>query len=157
MLDVISEKEVLPKGPEDEIIPTKIAQIDTHIKFLKDQHEALVRQIVEAECDRNLLISRAKELHITTDANYKIVEIPIYPKKAVDVEALKRLAPDKHALIVANLTSKAQDKIKLQLEKISVFIAQADVKAVISDKVLLAQIIPEPKAPSGYEVSVVRR
>lgn len=157
MLETISEIETLPKGLEDETLPTQIAKQETHIKFLKDQHEIMIRQIAEAELQRELLIKRAKEVRVFEDKEYKIVEVPVYPKKSVDVEALKRLAPDKHQLIVANLTSKAQDKIKIQLEKIQVFIAQADVKAVISDKVLLAQIIPEQTVPTGFEISIVKK
>ena len=149
--------EPLPRGPEDENIPTQIARIDTHMNFLANQLLAIQDQIGSAEVERTALLSRARELHITEDKEYKIVQEPVYPKKQVDVEALKRLAPDKHTLIVANLTSKAQDKIKAQLEKIQVFIAQSDVKAVISDKVLLAQIIPEPKEPIGYKVILVKK
>lgn len=107
--------------------------------------------------DRDLLIKRAKEVHVSEDSEYRIVEVPVFAKKTVDVEALKRLAPDKHAMIVSNLTVKAQDKIKAQLDKISVYIAQSDVKAVISDKGLLAQIIPEQTKPTGWEISVVKK
>jgi hypothetical protein len=103
------------------------------------------------------LIERARELNITTDKEWKIIEVPVYPKKHVDVEALKRLAPDKFILINQNLVSKAQDKLKEQMNKIQVSIAQSDVKAVVTDKALLAMIIPEPKEPSGYDITVVRR
>lgn len=157
MLDNISEKEILPVGDEDRLIPTKVHEKDIHIAFLNDQRDQLSRQISKAEVERRELLKRAKECNITTDAEYKIVEVPIYPNKHVDVEALKRLAPDKYNLIVQNLTSIAMDKLKEQMQKIQVKIAQSDVKAVLKDKVLLAQIIPEVKEPSGYEVSVVKR
>lgn len=157
MLENIQEKEILPKGLEDETIPTQIAKIDEHINFLREQHEVLIRDLACNESERERLIARAKEVRIFEDAAYKIVEIPVYPKKSVDVEALKRLAPDKHSMIVSNLTAKAQDKIKAQLDKIQVFIAQSDVKAVISDKVLLSQIIPEPTTPSRFDISIVKK
>ena len=157
MLDNIHEKEVLPKGPEDEIIPTRIAKIDQHVKFLNDQISALQKEVSEQTLERDMLLARAKEVRVFEDAEYKIVDIPIFPKKHVDVEALKRLAPEKHALIIQNLTSKAQDKLREQMAKVQVSIAQVDVRAVISDKVLLAQIIPEPTTPVGWNVSVVKK
>lgn len=157
MLDNISEKGILPKGPEDETIPSKIHELDMRADFIHDQMDALQRELQENDVERVRLLDRARELNLREDANYKIVEEPIYPKKTVDVEALKRLAPDKHEKIVANLTSKAQDKIKEQLNKINIFIAQADVKAVIADKALLAQIIPEPREPSGWKTVIVKK
>lgn len=157
MLDNIAEKEILPKGPEDETIPSKIHELDMRADFIHDQMDALQRELQENDVERVRLLDRARELNLREDANYKIVEEPIYPKKTVDVEALKRLAPDKHEKIVANLTSKAQDKIKEQLNKINIFIAQADVKAVIADKALLAQIIPEPREPSGWKTVIVKK
>jgi hypothetical protein len=156
-LDNIHEKELLPKGPEDEIIPTRIAKLDEHRKFLQSQVEHLQKEIADCDIDRELLLKRAKEVRIFEDLEYKIVEVPVYPKKHVDVEALKRLAPEKFILIEANLTEKAKDKLKAQMEKIQISIAQADVKAVISDKALLVQIIPEPTTPSGWTVSIVKK
>jgi len=157
MLENSRVQETLPIGDEDRVIPTKVHEKDIHITFLKEQRDALSRQISEAEVDRDLLLKRAKECHITTDAEYKIVEIPVYPKKHVDVEALKRLAPEKYNLIVQNLTSIAMDKLKEQMSKIQVTISQDAVKAVMKDKVLLAQVIPEQTVPERYEVSVVKR
>jgi hypothetical protein len=157
MLENPREQETLPVGDEDRTIPTRVHEKDVHIAFLNDQRDQISRQIAEAEIDRRELLKRAKECHITTDAEYKIVEIPVYPNKHVDIEALKRLAPDKYNLIVQNLTSIAMDKLKEQMAKIQVKVAQADVKAVVKNKVLLAQIIPEPKEPTGYEISVVKR
>jgi len=156
-LDSYFEKETLPIGDDDLAIPSRVAKLDTHLKFLKDNLQQMEQQIKDEEFDRLQLLKRAKELHISDDGKYKIVEIPVYPKKHVDVEALKRLAPDKFDFINQNLISKAQDKLKEQMNKIQVSIAQADVKAVISNKGLLALIIPEPKEPIGYETSVVKR
>lgn len=157
MLDYPSEREILPKGPEDMDLPTQIANIDIHLDNLRKARERI--EIEEKDCasDRNRLLARAREVRVFEDSSYKIVDIPVYPKKRVDVEVLKRLAPDKHNLIVQNLQSKAMDKLKEQMTKIQISIAQADVRAVISDKVLLAQIIPEPKEPSGWTVSIVRK
>lgn len=157
MLDSLTEKEILPKSTEDETLPTQIAKLDTHLAFLKQQQDRLTEEIASTSMDRDLLIKRAKDVHVSEDSEYRIVEVPVFAKKTVDVEALKRLAPDKHAMIVSNLTVKAQDKIKAQLDKISVYIAQADVKAVISDKGLLAQIIPEQTKPTAWETSVVKK
>lgn len=157
MLENPRDHETLPVGDEDRTIPTKVHEKDIHIQFLKEQRDALSKQISEAEIDRDLLLKRAKECNITTDAEYKIVEIPIYPRKHVDVEALKRLAPDKYSLIVQNLTSRAMDKLKEQMSNIQVTISQDAVKAVTKDKVLLAQVIPEPTIPERYEISVVKR
>jgi hypothetical protein len=157
MLENLREQETLPVGDEDRAIPTKVHERDVHIAFLIEQRDQLNRQIAEAEIDRRELLKRAKECHITTDAEYKIVEIPVYPKKHVDVEALKRLAPEKYNLIVQNLTSIAMDKLKDQMAKIQVTISQDAVKAVMTDKVLLKQIIPEQKVPERYDVSVVKR
>jgi hypothetical protein len=157
MLDNIAEKEILPVDDMDRAIPSQVAQIDTHIKFLKEQHEQLIRDIAIAESDRNALLARAKECHIVEDATYKIVEVPIYPKKRVDIEALHRLAPDRYDTIQQNIYIKLQDKLASETQRTMSFISQADVKAVIKDKVILMQIIPEPKEPSGYEISVVKK
>lgn len=156
-LDNIREKEILPKGPEDETIPTQIAKLDQHAEFLTSQLNALQQELSELSGDRERLLARAREVHVYEDPDYRLVDVPVFPKKHVDVEALKRLAPDKHALIINNLTSKAQDKLKEQMAKIQVSVAQSDVKAVISDKALLAQIIPEPTTPIGWNVSVVKK
>lgn len=157
MLDHISEKESLPRGPEDDNLPTRIARLDAHADFLYNQMDALKKEIEMVDVDRAMLISMAKELNITEDESYKIVNEPIYPKKHVDVEVFKRVAPVEHAQVVANLTKKAQEKLQEQMQKITVSIAQADVKAVIASKALLAQIIPEPKEPSGWKTVIVKK
>jgi hypothetical protein len=155
-LDNIMEKEMLPVGDEDKTLPTKIYEIDEHIRFLHDQLAILSDQFDSAKQDRLALIARAKECHITDDGRYKIVEIPIYPKKRVDVTVLKKYQ-DKYALIVANIKSRIQDKAAMEIEKADVVISQADVKAVVRDKALLSMIIPEPSEPERYETTVVRR
>jgi predicted metal-dependent hydrolase len=157
MLENIHEKENLPRGPEDDVIPTRIAKLNEHRKYLEQQIDTLKRDIAGVDVDVRLLLGRAKELHIAEDLEYKIIEIPHYPNKHVDVEALKRLAPDRYNSIVANLTEIAKDKLKAQMEKIQVSIAQSDVKAAIRDKALLVQIIPEQTTPDRYDISVVRK
>jgi hypothetical protein len=157
MLNDIREKESLPKGTEDMDLPTQIAKVDGHLAFLKTEHDRLAAEEREFESERVRLIARAKEVRVFEDQNYKIIDCPVYQKKHVDVEVLKRLAPDKHNLIVQNLQSKAMDKLKEQMSKIQISIAQADVKAVISDKGLLAQIIPEQSVPIAWTISVVKK
>jgi hypothetical protein len=157
MLESPSEKETLPRGPEDDVIPTRIAKLNEHRKYLESTIETLKNEISGNDVEIHTLLKRAKELHIAEDLEYKIVEVPHYPNKKVDIDALKRLAPDKHEKIVANLTEIAQDKLKAQMEKIQVSITQDAVKAFIKDKALLAQIIPEQTTPDRYDVSVVRK
>jgi hypothetical protein len=156
-LDNIYDKETLPKGPEDEIIPTRIAKLDEHRKFLESQVAMLRAEISGNLADREILYRRAKELHITTDKEYKIVEVPVYPNKKVDVAALKRLAPEKYEKIVTNLKELAEEKLKDQINKIQVTISLDAVKAFIKDKALLAMIIPEPSVPTEYKITVVKR
>lgn len=157
MLDNISEKETLPRGPEDDIIPTRIAKLDEHADFLESQMDALKKEIEMIDVERTMLLNRAKELGITEDFEYKIVQEPVYPKKHVDVEVLKRLANDKYLLIQQNIYSRVQDKVSAEVQKMMTYISQADVKAVIHDKGLLAQIIPEPKEPDGYKTIIVKK
>lgn len=157
MLDSITEKETLPRGPEDDIIPTRIAKLDEHADFLESQMDALKKEIEMIDVERTMLLNRAKELGITEDFEYKIVQEPVYPKKHVDVEVLKRLANDKYLLIQQNIYSRVQDKVSAEVQKMMTYISQADVKAVIHDKGLLAQIIPEPKEPSGYKTIIVKK
>jgi predicted metal-dependent hydrolase len=156
-LENIQIREVLPKSVEDETIPTKIHEIDTHMNFLHDQMDRLKREIEENDVERVRLLNRARELYITTDNNYKIVEVPIYPQKHVDVEALKRLAPADYDKIVDALTKKTIEKMQEQMKQVQVKISQADVRARIASKALLAQIIPEPTVPSGWNTVIVKR
>lgn len=156
-LENIQMKEVLPKGKEDENLPTQIHKLDMHADFIHDQLDVLQRELSGIDVERVRLINRARELHITTDKEYKIIDEPVYPKKHVDVEALKRLAPADYDRIVDALTKKAIEKMQEQMQKVQVQIAQSDVKAFIANKAMLAQIIPEPKEPSGYKTIIVKR
>ena len=157
MLDNLMEKETLPASPSEQTLPTTIANTDTHIKLLKENLLHLQQQIADAESDRVIMLKRAKELNITDDGAYKIIEVPVYPKKKVDVEMLKKLEPNRYEQILSNIRSRIQDKINGEMDKAEGFVSQADVKSVIRDKAVLARIIPEPKEPIGYEVNVVRR
>ena len=151
------KNEPLPKGIEDTDLPTQVYLIDEKIKSKQKEIELLTTDINDLLIDRRLKLSRAKELNITTDSQYKIIEEPIYPKKKVDVDALKRLDPVRYQQILTNIKMKLQDKIAAETEKAETYIAQVDVKAVIKDKAMLAMVIPEPKEPSGWNVVVVKR
>lgn len=152
----ISDKETLPVGDEDRIIPTKLARLEAHIKFLKEQQAAITQQISDANSEFNALVARAKECHITTDSEYKIVEVPEYPNKRVDITALRNY-PEKYNQILANIRSRLSDELKAKEAKAETFVSQADVKAVIRDKDVLAIVIPEQTVPSGYKISIVKR
>jgi hypothetical protein len=157
MLDNISEKETLPRGPEDDIIPTRIAKLDEHADFLESQMDALKKEIEMIDVERTMLLNRAKELGITEDFEYKIVQEPVYPKKHVDVEVFKSIAPERYNLVVAAIHARLKDKMDAEIAKANSFISQSDVKAVVREKGMLAQIIPEPKEPSGYKTIIVRK
>jgi len=156
-LDSLTEKETLPVGDEDRIIPTRLAKIREQLGFIDTQIAALNDMKRSAQVDFDILVKRAKECGITTDAEYKIVEVPVYPKKRVDVAKLKEIAPDRYDLIIANIKSRLADKITAEQAKAETFIAQTDVKAVVRDKAILAMVIPEPTEPTGYEISIVKR
>lgn len=157
MLDNLMEKETLPISETDLTIPTQVSTIDTDIVFIKKTIADLESQLNDKFMDRNTLLARAKEMHVTTDKDWKIIEVPVYPKKKVDIEMLKKLEPDRYAQILANIRSRIQDKINGEMDKAEGFVSQADVKACIRDKGMLARVIPEPTEPIGYEVNVVRR
>jgi len=157
MLDNIQELETLPADDSDLIIPTRLSQIDSDIAFIKDNIANMQEQLQSKESDRAMLIKRAQELHITTDKEWKIIECPVYAKKKVDVERLKKLEPERYNQILANIRSRIQDKINGEMDKADGFISQADVKSVIRDKGVLAMVIPEPAEPIGYNFTVVRR
>ena len=157
MLDNPYELETLPASDLDLVIPTQVAELDLILATAKEQLAMMESRIREIESDRNILLSRAKELHITDDGKYKIIEVPVYPKKKVDVDKLKKLEPERYKLILANIRARIQDKINSEIDKAETFISQADVKNVIRDKMMLSQIIPEPSEPIGYEVNVVKR
>lgn len=157
MLDNIREVETLPADDNDRLIPTRLSVIDSDIKFIKDNIERMQEQLRGKEFDRGALIKRAKELNITTDKEWKIVEIPIYPDKHVDVEYLKTHYKEKYDLILKIAESRLADKIKKETEKSMGNIIQSDVKAIIRDKVTLSLVIPPQQVPSKYEYSVVKR
>lgn len=157
MLDNPYAVETLPASDVDLIIPTRVAELDSNLAIAKEQLAIMESRIHEMELDRSILISRAKELSITTDANWKIIEIPVYAKKKVDVKKLQALEPDRYKQILGNIRARIQDKINAEIDKAETFISQADVKSVIRDKAILAMVIPEPTEPIGYEISVVRR
>lgn len=157
MLDNIREKETLPKGPEDEIIPTRIAAIEEHEKYLQKHIADLNAELSRAASEKDMLLKRAEELGISEDMEYRIVKVPVYPKKRVDVEWLKQNVPDAYDRIVGNILARIQEKAAADRERSAMFIAQADVKAVIRDKSTLAMAIPEPKEPDGFVISIVRK
>ncbi len=157
MLDNPYALETLPADDTDLSIPTRVANIDEYLISLKSDLATLEQKIREVESERNTMISRAKELSITTDSNYKLVEVPVYPNKRVDVEVLKKLDPIRYVQILQNIRSKISDKANADLERAQTFVSQADVKAVIKDKGLLAQIIPEPSTPARYITTIVKR
>ena len=157
MLDNPYALEKLPAQDVDFIIPTRVAELDSNIAVAKDALAMMEGRIREMELDRNTLLVRAKELNITTDAHWKIVECPVYPKKKVDVKKLQQLEPDRYTQILANIRSRIRDKINAEMDKAETFISQADVKAVVRDKAILAMVIPEPTEPTGWTTSVVKR
>lgn len=156
MLDTRTEKETLPKCNDDLTIPTKAAFLETHINYLNEQIKILQGEVALAEIDKATLLKRAKEVGVTEDSQYKIVEVPVYPKKRVDVERLKRYK-DKYDLIIQNIKSRIADKADSDLQKADVFISQADVKAVIRDKATLAMVIPEQTEIERWETTIVKK
>ena len=157
MLDNPYAIETLPADDLDLIIPSRVAELDNNLTLARQALATMQSRIAEMESDRMTMLNRAKELNITTDAHWKIVEIPLYAKKKVDVKKLQALEPDRYKLILANIRARIQDKINAEIDKAETFISQADVKAVVRDKAILAMIIPESTEPIGYEISVVRR
>jgi hypothetical protein len=156
-LSNISEKEELPTGIEDMSLPTMISVQTELIQMLTEQRKLIDAEIAEAEIERQTLINRAKECNIYEDENYKLVDIPVYPKKHVDVTALRTLYPEKYAQILANIKQRILDAAKTDLQRTESFISQNDVKAIFKDKFALARLIPETSEPSEYKVSVVRK
>jgi hypothetical protein len=151
------DKQILPLLDSEKTLPTQIHEVDEKIEWLKSELANIQKQISEAQLDRTMLIKRAKEVVCLDDGNYKIVDIPIYPNKRVDVERLRAIAPEKYEQILSNIRSRLQDEIAAKQDKAGSFVSQSDVKAVIKDKGIIAQVIPEPSAPERWEVSVVKR
>ena len=157
MLENIHENEVLPRGPEDAIIPSRVSTIDRKIAELREEAARIQCAIGELTLDRAMLLIRAKEVGVTEDAYCKILYIPIYPNRKVDAAVFKAIAPDKFDLACRNVLAKIEDKFKAEKERVGISFTHADVKALISDRAILARVIPEPTTPSGYEVSVVKK
>ena len=157
MLDDIRELETVPACDLDFAIPSRVAELDANLLIAKEALEMMEARIREMELDRNALLVRAKDLAITTDANYKIIESPVYAKKKVDVRKLQQLDPDRYKQILANIRSRIQDKINAEIDKAETFISQTDIKSIIRDKAILAMVIPENTEILGYVTSVVRR
>jgi predicted metal-dependent hydrolase len=153
----LTTAEVLPMLDSEKNLPTQIHELDEKIEWLQGELANIQKQIADTTVDRNLLIRRAKEIPRLDDGMYKIVDIPIYPKKRVDVEILRRDYKDKYDKIIGNIRERLKDKIDSELDKAETFISQADVKSVCNDKVVLMRVIPEPTVPERYEVSVVKR
>ncbi len=148
---------VLPQLESEKTLPTQIHEIDEKIAWLNSEITNITKQISEARIDRDLLIKRAKEIVCLDDGKYKIVEVPVYPKKRVNVEVLKRDYPDKLKRILANIAERIKDKAEQEVLKSENFISQSDVKSVVRDKTALAKIIPEQTEPERYETTVVKR
>jgi SpoVK/Ycf46/Vps4 family AAA+-type ATPase len=157
MLDNPYAVETVPAGDIDLIIPTRVAELDSNIRLAKEAIATMESRLHDMEVDRDIMLKRAKELHISDDSRWKIIKIPLYPKKKVDVAKLKQLAPDRFDQIINNIRARLVDKITAEQAKAESFISQADVKAVIRDKAMLAMVIPEPSEVIGWEVSVVKR
>ena len=157
MLDNPYAVETVTASDIDLTIPTRVAELDSNLVIAKELLAIMECRIREMEVDRFILITRAKELSITTDANWRIVEVPVYAKKKVDVKKLQALEPDRYKQILGNIRARIPDKINAEIDKAETFISQADAKSVIRDKAILAMVIPEPMEPIGYEVRVMRR
>lgn len=114
-------------------------------------------EIAQQQIERESLLKRAKECSISEDDNYRLVDVPIYDKKRVNVEILKTNYSDKYERILENIKLRIQDKALSDVAKAANFISQADVKVVIREKEILAIVIPEPTVPIRWEVEVVKK
>jgi hypothetical protein len=150
-------KEPLPICDEDRIIPTKLVRIDTCIKERNLAIMEIELQIAGLTYEKECLLKRAKEVHIVEDRNYKIVEIPVYKKNRVIVDVLKNQFGDIYEKVRTNIEHRLQEQHMKDLEKIDTFIPQADVKAVTTDKMVLAKVIPPNTEVEGIVVSLVRK
>ena len=119
------KSEPLPADESDLLIPTRLAQNKEHREFLESQILALKDSIAQSLVESEELLQRAKSLRIFEDSNYKIVEVPVYPKKRVDVDALKKFS-DKYQQILSNIASRIKDKAEMESQKAELFISQAD-------------------------------
>jgi predicted nucleic acid-binding Zn-ribbon protein len=149
--------EPLPISDDDRKIPSRIVHIDSVISILNKEISALEQKVSDLHYDRDCLLKRAKEVNIKEDKHYKIIEIPIYKKNRVVVDILKTQFADIYSRVKNNIEGKLVAKHIADLEKIDSFIAQSEVKAVTSDKAILAKVIPPNTEVEGYEISIVKR
>jgi len=153
-------KEVLPPEPmreSEKDLPTQIHNIDEDIKWIDTEIDNLSCRRAGLSLERKEKIARALEITCVDAGSWKIVQVPVYPKSRVDVEYLKKNYEDRYKQIIANISLKITDKAKAEALKAETFISQADVKSVISDKGILALVIPRPTEPDHYNIEVVKR
>ena len=150
------ETEKLPALESEKTLPTQVHELDERIEFLKKEIDNLQIQMAEANFDRKRLVTRAKEIVALDDGRWKLIDVPVYPKKRVNVEALRHFE-EKYELILANIRERLRDKVTAEMNKAESFISQADVNAVIRDRATLDLVIPEPTEPDHYETVVVAR
>ena len=147
----------IPVSDEDRSIPTQIARIDAAIKNRKETAAFIESEISDLLLSREALLKRADEVHITDDANYKIVRIPVYKKNKVDVQVLKESFKDVYDKVMWNIAKTLTYKHNAEFEKYKTFIPQSEVKAVTTDKIVLAKVIPPNTEIEGYDISIVKR
>ena len=66
-----------PRGPWDDIIPTRIVTLDRNRAFLESQIARLKAETLVNLADRERLFRRAEELGITEDLEYRIVKTAV--------------------------------------------------------------------------------
>ena len=76
MRDVQAEAtmNIEPRGPWDDIIPTRIVTLDRNRAFMESQIARLKAETLVNLADRERLFRRAEELGITEDLEYRIVK-----------------------------------------------------------------------------------
>ena len=159
MLDNPMQKETLPDTPTelDLDLPTRIAAKTEQIAELRKRADALMHEIAERSVELKELTDSAFHLGVYEDGNYKIVRVPVYPRKSVDVGILERIYPEYHSRIVENVKVKIESDMAGKISRIGEYITQADVKAVVKDAGILAVVIPQPSNPDHYDISVVKK
>ena len=150
-------KEPLPICDEDRSIPTRIAELDSQIYAIKLSIGIANEKISGLMFDRESLLKRAKEVHVVEDKQFKIVEIPVYKKNFVRVDILQMEYRDIYDKVMWGIAQKLTEKHNAEFEKYKTFIPQADVKAVTTDKMVLAKVIPPNTEIEGVVVSLVRK
>ena len=149
--------EPLPICDEDRSIPTRIARMDAAVEDRTLAIKKIEQELVDLAYDKECLLKRAKAVHVVEDAYYKIVEIPIYKKNRVVVDILKRDFKDIYDKVTHNINDKLYQKYQDGVMKMDEFIPQAEVKAVTTDKAVLAKVIPPNTEIEGIEISIVRK